>query len=50
MKNFIKKIKDKINLSFDESKSVFNILMNGKANDEEIFDFLTSICQRRDLG
>ena len=43
MKNFIKKIKDKINLSFDESKSVFNILMNGKANDEEIFDFLTSM-------
>ena len=41
MKNFINKIKAKQNLSFDESKSAFNMLMDGKANDQEIFDFLT---------
>ena len=41
MKQFIAKIKEKQNLSFDESKAAFEILMEGKANDQEIFDFLT---------
>ncbi len=41
MKQYIDKIKDKQNLSFDESKQAFQILMEGKANDQEIFDFLT---------
>ena len=40
MKQYIEKIK-KENLSFDESKAAFEILMEGKANDQEIFDFLT---------
>jgi len=41
MKQFIEKIKNKENLSFDESKEVFKFLMEGKADDQEIFDFLT---------
>ena len=41
MKKFIKKIKNKENLSFDESKAAFELLMEGKADDQEIFDFLT---------
>ena len=41
MKQFIEKIKKKENLTFDESKSAFEILMEGKAEDQEIFDFLT---------
>ncbi|MDC3007448.1 anthranilate phosphoribosyltransferase [Candidatus Pelagibacter sp.] len=41
MKKFIEKIKNKENLSFDESKTAFELLMNGKAEDQEIFDFLT---------
>ena len=41
MKEFINKINNKQNLSFDESKKAFEILMEGKANDQEIFDFLT---------
>jgi anthranilate phosphoribosyltransferase len=41
MKEFIDKIKTKKDLSFDESKAAFKILMEGKANDQEIFDFLT---------
>jgi anthranilate phosphoribosyltransferase len=41
MKQYIDKIKDKQNLTFDESKSAFEILMEGKANEQEIFDFLT---------
>ena len=41
MKQFIEKIKKKENLSFDESKTAFNLLMEGKVEDKEIFDFLT---------
>ena len=41
MKKFIEKIKSKENLSFEESKSAFELLMEGKAEDQEIFDFLT---------
>ena len=41
MKQFIEKIKKKENLTFDESKSAFELMMDGKAEDQEIFDFLT---------
>ena len=41
MKEFIDKIKGIKDLSFEESKTAFEILMNGKAKDQEIFDFLT---------
>ena len=41
MKQFIQKIKNKENLSFEESKKAFRLLMEGKAEDQEIFDFLT---------
>jgi len=41
MKEFIEKIKSKENLSFEESKAAFESLMEGKAEDQEIFDFLT---------
>ncbi len=46
MKQFIDKIKINQNLSFEESKTVFEILMEGKANDQEIFDFLTSLSNK----
>ncbi len=41
MKSFIEKIKNKENLSFEESKAAFELLMEGKARDQEIYDFLT---------
>ena len=41
MKKYIEKIMNKENLSFDESKVAFKFLMEGKAKDQEIFDFLT---------
>ena len=41
MKQYIDKIKEKHNLTFDESKAAFEILMEGKANEQEMFDFLT---------
>ena len=41
MKQFIDKVKNKADLSFEESKAAFELLMDGKANEQEIFDFLT---------
>ena len=41
MKQFLDKVKKKQNLTFEESKAAFQILMEGKANEQEIFDFLT---------
>ena len=41
MKQYIDKIKNKQNLSFEESKAAFELLMEGNANEEEIYDFLT---------
>ena len=38
MKQFIEKIKNKENLSFEESKAAFELLMEGKAEDQEILD------------
>ena len=46
MKDFIDKIRVKQDLSFDESKAAFEILMEGKANDQEIFDFLTLLSEK----
>ena len=41
MRQYIDRIKNKQNLSFEESKAAFEILMEGNANEQEIFDFLT---------
>tara|TARA_Y100000590_G_scaffold394124_1_gene472923 strand:+ start:23 stop:1036 length:1014 start_codon:yes stop_codon:yes gene_type:complete len=41
MKHFLEKLRKKQDLSFEESKSAFDILMNGEATEDQIFDFLT---------
>ena len=46
MKKFIDKIRTKQDLSFTESKAAFKILMEGKASDQEIFDFLTLLSEK----
>ena len=46
MKKFIEKIRNMENLSFIESKDAFELLMDGKANDQEIFDFLTLLSSK----
>ena len=46
MKKFIDKIKNKKNLTFEESKAAFELLMEGIAKDEEIFDFLTLLSEK----
>ena len=39
MKQILDKLKNKQDLTFEESKTAFEILMTGKANDDEIFNF-----------
>ena len=50
MREFIEKIKNKENLSFDESKTAFELLMEGKAKDQEIFDFLTLLSAKEEAS
>ena len=46
MKEFIEKLNNKLNLSLEESKNAFKILMEGKASDQEIYDFLTLLSSK----
>ena len=46
MKEFLSKLKNNENLSFEESKAVFEIIMEGKASEDEIFDFLTLLSKK----
>ena len=39
MDQILEKLNNKQNLTFEESKSAFEILMTGKASDEQIFNF-----------
>ena len=50
MKQFLEKLKKKQDLSFEESKSAFNILMNGEATDDEIFNFLTLLSLKGEVS
>ena len=50
MKEFLSKLKNNENLSFEESKTVFEILMSGKASDDEIFDLLTLLSAKGEVS
>ena len=50
MKKFLEKLKNKQDLSFNESKAAFEILMLGKASDDEIFDFLTLLSAKGEVS
>ena len=50
MKNYIEKIKNNQNLSFEESKAAFEILMDGKAEEQEIYDFLTLLSAKGEVS
>jgi len=50
MKKFIDKIKNKEDLSLEESKAAFELLMEGKANEQEIFDFLTLLSAKGEVS
>ncbi len=50
MKLFLEKLAKKVDLTFEESKSAFNILMNGSASEDEIFDFLTLLSLKGEVA
>jgi anthranilate phosphoribosyltransferase len=50
MEKYLEKLRNKENLSFDESKAAFEILMEGKASDSEIFDFLTLLSAKGEVS
>ena len=50
MKIFIDKLRNNQDLSFNESKKVFKILMDGKATDDEIFDFLRLLSAKGEVS
>ena len=41
MEQFLKKLKNKESLNFEESKTAFEKIMSGKVKEEQIYDFLT---------
>ena len=50
MKKFLEKLKNKQDLSFDESKDAFEIIMKGKASDDEMFNFLTLLSAKGEVS
>jgi len=50
MKKILEKLKNKQDLSFNESKTAFEILMEGKASDDEIFKFLTFLSEKGEVS
>lgn len=50
MEKIIEKLKNKENLTFEESKSAFEILMTGKAEEDQIYDFLTLLSEKGEVA
>ena len=50
MDQIFEKLKNKKDLTFEESKSAFEILMTGKASDEQIFSFLTLLSKKGEVA
>ena len=50
MDKFLDKLRNKQNLSFEESINAFQILMDGKANEDEIFKFLTYLSDKGEVS
>jgi len=50
MNKFLEKLQNKENLNFEESKDAFKILMEGKASDKDIYDFLTLLSSKGEVS
>ena len=50
MEQILEKLKKKENLSFEESKSAFEVLMTGKANEDQIYNFLTLLSDKGEVS
>ena len=50
MDQILEKLKNKQDLTFEESKTAFEILMTGKASDDEIFNFLILLSEKGEVS
>jgi len=50
MEKILEKLRLQKNLTFDESKSAFELLMTGKASEGEIYDFLTLLSEKGEVS
>ena len=50
MDQILKKLKNKENLSYEESKKAFSIIMEGKASDNQIYDFLSLLSEKGEVS
>ena len=50
MDQILEKLKNKKDLSFEESKSAFELLMTGQANEDQIYDFLTLLSDKGEVS
>ncbi len=50
MDKILEKLRNKIDLSFEESKSAFELLMTGQANEDQIYDFLTLLSDKGEIS
>ena len=50
MDQILEKLRNKKDLSFEESKSAFELLMTGKAKEEEIYNFLTLLSEKGEVS
>jgi len=50
MDQILEKLRNKKNLSFEESKSAFELLMTGKANENQIYDFLILLSEKGEVS
>ena len=50
MKTFLEKLNKKEDLTFSESKAAFEILMSGKATEDEIFNFLILLSAKGEVS
>ncbi len=50
MDQILKKLRNKKDLSFKESKSAFELLMTGQADENQIFDFLTLLSDKGEVS
>ena len=50
MEKILEKLKNKENLTLEESKSAFEILMTGKADEDQIYNFLTLLSEKGEVA
>ncbi len=50
MDQILEKLRNKKDLSFEESKSAFELLMTGQANENQIYDFLTLLSDKGEVS